>query len=73
MDKDINSFPNKYETILGEKGITLSGGQKQRTSLARALAIDPSILIWDDSFSAVDTNTEEEILLKLKEFMQNRT
>ena len=73
LDKDINSFPNKYETILGEKGITLSGGQKQRTSLARALAIDPAILILDDSFSAVDTNTEEEILIKLKEFMFNRT
>ena len=73
LNKDINSFPNRYETILGEKGITLSGGQKQRTSLARALAIDPSILILDDSFSAVDTNTEEEILLKLKDFMKNRT
>ncbi|MFH0735642.1 MAG: ABC transporter ATP-binding protein [bacterium] len=73
LNKDINSFPNRYETVLGEKGITLSGGQKQRTSLARALAIDPSILILDDSFSAVDTNTEEEILLKLKDFMKNRT
>lgn len=73
LGKDVASFPKKYETILGERGITLSGGQKQRTSLSRALAIDPSILILDDSFSAVDTHTEEEILKNLKEFMKNRT
>ncbi|MCB0730587.1 MAG: ABC transporter ATP-binding protein [Ignavibacteriae bacterium] len=73
LKKDLDSFKAGYETILGERGITLSGGQKQRTSLARALAINPKILILDDSFSAVDTNTEEEILTKLKEFMQNRT
>jgi len=71
--KDVESFPKGYDTILGERGITLSGGQKQRTSLARALAIDPKILILDDSFSAVDTHTEEEILKRLKEFMKNRT
>lgn len=70
---DVETFPNGYETIMGERGITLSGGQKQRASLARALAIDPKILILDDSFSAVDTNTEEEILNNLKEFMKNRT
>ncbi|MBI9072512.1 MAG: ABC transporter ATP-binding protein [Melioribacteraceae bacterium] len=73
LDKDVESFPNKYNTILGERGITLSGGQKQRTSLARALAIDPKILILDDSFSAIDTKTEEEILINLKAFMKNRT
>ncbi len=73
LRKDIDTFKNGYETILGERGITLSGGQKQRTSLARALAINPKILILDDSFSAVDTNTEEEILVKLKEFMVGRT
>lgn len=73
LDKDVESFPLGYETILGERGITLSGGQKQRASLARAIAIDPKILILDDSFSAVDTNTEEEILRNLKEFMKNRT
>ncbi|HVO73419.1 MAG TPA: ABC transporter ATP-binding protein [Ignavibacteriaceae bacterium] len=73
FDKDVESFPNKYETIVGERGITLSGGQKQRASIARALAIDPKILILDDSFSAVDTHTEEEILKNLKEFMKNRT
>ena len=71
--KDVETFPNGYETMMGERGITLSGGQKQRASLARALAIDPKILILDDSFSAVDTNTEEEILRKLKEFMKGRT
>lgn len=73
FDKDIDSFPNKYETIVGERGITLSGGQKQRASMARALAINPKILILDDSFSAVDTHTEEEILKNLKEFMKGRT
>jgi ATP-binding cassette subfamily B protein len=59
--------------MVGERGITLSGGQKQRASLARALAIDPKILILDDSFSAVDTHTEEEILNSLKDFMKDRT
>ncbi|MBS4033388.1 MAG: ABC transporter ATP-binding protein [Ignavibacterium sp.] len=73
FDKDVESFPNGYETMVGERGITFSGGQKQRASLARALAVDPKILILDDSFSAVDTNTEEEILKNLKEYMRNRT
>ena len=73
FDKDVQEFPKKYETIVGERGITFSGGQKQRACLARALAIDPKILILDDSFSAVDTHTEEEILRNLKGFMKNRT
>ena len=73
FDKDVETFPNGYETIMGERGITLSGGQKQRACLARAVAIDPKILILDDSFSAVDTNTEEEILKNLKKFMKDRT
>ncbi len=73
LSKDVENFPKGFETILGERGITLSGGQKQRSTLARALAIDPKILILDDSFSAVDTNTEEEILRRLKQFMRNRT
>ncbi|MCU0342466.1 MAG: ABC transporter ATP-binding protein/permease [Ignavibacterium sp.] len=73
FDKDVESFPEGYKTIVGERGITFSGGQKQRASLARALATDPKILILDDSFSAVDTHTEEEILKNLKEFMNNRT
>src|SRR3970282_776318 len=69
----VKAFPQKYDTIVGERGITFSGGQKQRASLARALAINPKILILDDSFSAVDTHTEEEILRNLKEFMRDRT
>lgn len=73
LSKDVSEFPHGYETILGERGITLSGGQKQRSALARALAIDPKILILDDSFSAVDTHTEEEILKRLKNFMADRT
>lgn len=73
FDGDVQTFPQKYETIVGERGITFSGGQKQRASLTRALAIDPKILILDDSFSAVDTNTEEEILKRIKEFMKLRT
>ncbi|MFN3872955.1 MAG: ABC transporter ATP-binding protein [Ignavibacterium sp.] len=73
FDKDVETFPNGYETIVGERGITFSGGQKQRACLARALAIEPKILILDDSFSAVDTNTEEEILKNLKQYMKNRT
>jgi ATP-binding cassette subfamily B protein len=73
FDKDVESFPEAYETIMGERGITLSGGQKQRACLARALSVDPKILILDDSFSAVDTNTEEEILNSLREYMKDRT
>lgn len=73
FDKDVEIFTKGYETIVGERGITFSGGQKQRASLARALAVDPKILILDDSFSAVDTHTEETILKNLKEFMKERT
>lgn len=73
FDKDVEAFPKGYETMVGERGITFSGGQKQRASLARALATDPKILILDDSFSAVDTHTEEEILKNLRIFMKNRT
>jgi len=70
---DVKEFPLQYETMIGERGITLSGGQKQRTSLARALIRRPSILILDDSLSAVDTYTEEEILKRLRTFMKDRT
>ena len=73
LDKDLSDFPRGYDTLVGERGITLSGGQKQRTALARAIAIDPSILILDDSLSAVDTYTEEEILTRLRGVMRERT
>jgi len=73
LTKDVKDFPSGFDTVLGERGITLSGGQKQRTTLARALAVNPRILILDDSFSAVDTHTEEEILKRLKNFMKDRT
>jgi len=71
--KDVNLFPEKFKTVVGERGVTLSGGQKQRTSIARAIYKTPKILILDDSLSAVDTNTEEEILQGLKEVMKDRT
>lgn len=70
---DISDFPAKYETIVGERGITLSGGQKQRTTLARALIRDPKILILDDAFSSVDTDTEERILQGLEDVFKERT
>jgi ATP-binding cassette subfamily B protein len=73
LDKDVEAFPRRYETMVGERGITLSGGQKQRTALARALMVDPRILILDDSLSAVDTYTEEEILARLRGVMRQRT
>ncbi|MBK9331082.1 MAG: ABC transporter ATP-binding protein [Ignavibacteria bacterium] len=71
--KDVEDFPDKFKTVLGERGITLSGGQKQRTSIARAIYKKPDILILDDSLSAVDTKTEEEILQQLKEVMKDKT
>lgn len=70
---DIEAFPEKMETVLGERGVNLSGGQKQRVTLARALVRDPQILILDDALSAVDTDTESRILDGLKTFMKNRT
>ena len=73
LDKDVADFPNGYDTMVGERGITLSGGQKQRTAIARAVIIDPRILILDDALSAVDTYTEEEILSRLRGVMGERT
>src|SRR5262249_49268619 len=73
LDKDIADFPKGYDTMVGERGITLAGGQKQRTALARAVAVDPQILILDDALSAVDTYTEEEILSRLRGVMRQRT
>ncbi len=70
---NIVDFKNQYDTILGERGITLSGGQKQRISIARALVNEPSILIFDDCLSAVDTETEEAILTNLKRIMKGKT
>jgi ATP-binding cassette, subfamily B, multidrug efflux pump len=70
---DISDFPAKYDTIVGERGITLSGGQKQRTTLARALIRDPKILILDDAFASVDTHTEEKILQGLEDVLRQRT
>ena len=73
LRSNIEEFPEKYETIIGERGITLSGGQKQRLAIARAVMCDPKILILDDSLSSVDTRTEDEILSHLRQLMQNRT
>ena len=71
--RNINSFPNKYKTKVGERGITLSGGQKQRVSIARAIIKKPKILILDDCLSAVDTKTENVILENLKSIMSETT
>ena len=71
--ENIEAFPEKFETMLGERGITLSGGQKQRTSIARAIVRNPKILILDDSLSAVDTKTENTILNSLARIMKGRT
>jgi ATP-binding cassette, subfamily B, multidrug efflux pump len=73
LSKDLEQFPDGLETIIGERGVSLSGGQKQRTSMARAVARDPEILILDDAMSSVDTQTQSEILFRIKEVMRNRT
>jgi ATP-binding cassette subfamily B protein len=73
LGKDVSEFPQQFDTMLGERGITLSGGQKQRTSIARAVLRQPGILILDDALSAVDTYTEEQILRRLHRVMENRT
>jgi len=70
---DIESFPEGYETLVGERGLTLSGGQKQRTAIARALIRNPRILVLDDALSSVDTQTEDKILNHLRDVMQGRT
>ncbi len=71
--ENIKDFPSQFDTMVGERGISLSGGQKQRVSIARALIKNPSILILDDSLSAVDTKTEEAILNRFRHIMKNRT
>ena len=70
---NVQRFPEGFDTIVGERGITLSGGQKQRTSIARAVLREPRILVLDDALSAVDTETEELILGGLRRLMRNRT
>ncbi|HTA24940.1 MAG TPA: ABC transporter ATP-binding protein [Terriglobales bacterium] len=71
--EDIEGFPEKYRTLVGERGITLSGGQKQRTAIARAIIRNPRILVLDDALSSVDTHTEDKILNHLREVMHGRT
>ena len=70
---EVQTFPEKFDTLVGERGITLSGGQKQRIAISRAILIDPRILILDDALSSVDTHTEEEILQRLSGEITNRT
>jgi ATP-binding cassette subfamily B protein len=73
LDSDVRDFPEGFETLVGERGITLSGGQKQRTAIARAVLREPKILILDDALSSVDTYTEEKILSQLRGVMRQRT
>jgi ATP-binding cassette subfamily B protein len=73
VHKNIKGFSKGYDTVLGERGITLSGGQKQRVSIARAIIHDPQILLFDDSLSAIDTETEEEILQNLFKISESKT
>jgi ATP-binding cassette subfamily B protein len=73
IHEQVMTFPQQYETIVGERGVMLSGGEKQRVAIARAVAADPKILVLDDCLSAVDTHTEEEILRRMKDVLAGRT
>jgi ATP-binding cassette subfamily B protein len=73
LASDVEDLPFGYETLVGERGVMLSGGQRQRTALARALALDPNILILDDTLSAVDAETEQRIQASLDEVFAGRT
>ena len=70
---DVEGFPEKYETMVGERGLTLSGGQKQRAAIARAIIREPRILVLDDALASVDTHTEDQILNGLRQLMHGRT
>jgi ATP-binding cassette subfamily B protein len=73
LDTDVRRFPDGYDTIVGERGLTLSGGQRQRAALARAVILDPPLLLLDDALSAVDAKTEAAILSRLKSVLRQRT
>ncbi len=73
LNRDVDSFPKRYDTLVGERGITLSGGQKQRAAIARAVLVDPKILVLDDALSSVDAETEERIMRNLIEVLKGRT
>jgi ATP-binding cassette, subfamily B, multidrug efflux pump len=73
VDKEIEGFADRYDTLIGERGVTLSGGQKQRISIARGLIKDPEIIVFDDCLSAVDAKTEKEILGNLYQYLQHKT
>jgi ABC-type multidrug transport system fused ATPase/permease subunit len=73
LASDVSGFPSGFDTVVGERGITLSGGQRQRASLARALVIEPDLLVLDDTLSSVDAQTEERILAELRRYMHDRT
>ena len=73
VSENIEGFKDKYETLIGEKGVSLSGGQKQRISISRAIVKDPKILVLDDSVSAVDVKTEETIISNIKKIRKGKT
>ena len=73
LRREIDSFPEKYDTLIGERGVTLSGGQKQRVSIARALIKEHQITVFDDCLSAVDAKTENEIISNLYQYLHQKT
>jgi ATP-binding cassette subfamily B protein len=73
VEKEIEGFAQKYDTMIGERGVTLSGGQKQRISIARAMVKDPRIVVFDDCLSAVDARTEKEIIGNLYRYLREKT
>jgi len=73
LKKDVDDFPERFDTVVGERGITLSGGQKQRAAIARAILVNPAILVLDDATSAVDTETEHQISQRLQSVLAGRT